>query len=159
MMSLLLFLQKQSLEVLAFTAKTPDPIPCALAALLLPELRAHGCHLFSGPAPHARGGLRARHVPTYRVRSCGVGGRRESERRPGCLEAVPGTAGRRRSLVESCSLWDAPGGGERVHGRWWAGRRFVFPRCGVGHALTLGLVRRLVALSGLLLWCPSRTLG
>ena len=41
----------------------------------------------------------ARPVPACRVRSCGVGGRRESERRPGCREAVPGTAGGRRPLV------------------------------------------------------------
>jgi hypothetical protein len=30
-----------------------------------------------------------------------VGGRQESERRPGCREAVPGTTGGRRLLVES----------------------------------------------------------
>jgi len=41
----------------------------------------------------------ARPVPACRVRSCGVGGRRESERRPGCREAVPGTTGGRRPLV------------------------------------------------------------
>jgi hypothetical protein len=40
-------------------------------------------------------------------------------------------------------------------GEWWAGRRCVFPLYGVGHAWTLGLVRRLVALSGMLLWWPS----
>ena len=40
-----------------------------------------------------------RNVPESRVRSCGVGGRRESERRPGCRETVPGTAGGRRTLV------------------------------------------------------------
>ena len=27
------------------TAKPPDPMPCALAAVLLPESRAHGCHM------------------------------------------------------------------------------------------------------------------
>jgi hypothetical protein len=75
-------------------------MPCALAAVLLPESRAHGCHmqktLFPGPAPHVRGGIRARPVTACGVRSCGVGGRWESERRPGCREAVPNTAGRRR---------------------------------------------------------------
>ena len=43
---------------MASTAKPPDPMPCrmpcALAAVLLPESRAHGCHmqktLFPGPA-------------------------------------------------------------------------------------------------------------
>jgi len=44
-----------------------------------------------------------------------VGGRRESERHPGCRETVPGTAGGRRQLVESGSLRDAPGG---VVGAW-----------------------------------------
>jgi hypothetical protein len=30
---------------MASTAKPPDPMPCALAAILLPESRAHGCHM------------------------------------------------------------------------------------------------------------------
>jgi hypothetical protein len=86
------------------TAKPPDPMPCALAAVLLPESHAHGCHmqnaLFLGPA-YTRGCITvcARPVTAYRVRSCCVGGRRESERRPGCREAVPGTAGGQRPLV------------------------------------------------------------
>ena len=41
----------------------------------------------------------ARPVPECRVRSCGVGGRRDSEGLPGCLETVPDTAGGRRPLV------------------------------------------------------------
>ena len=41
---------------------------------------------------------------------------------------------------------------------WGAGRRGVFPQCGVEHAWALGLLRRPVALSGLLLWWPSRAL-
>jgi len=36
-----------------------------------------------------------------------------------------------------------------------AGRLCVFPQCRVGHASALGLVRRPVALSGLLRWSPS----
>ena len=40
-------------------------------------------------------------------------------------------------------------------GTWRAGRRCVFAQCGVGHAPALGLVRRPVALSGLLRWSPS----
>ena len=40
-------------------------------------------------------------------------------------------------------------------GTWRAGRRCVFPQCGVGHASALGLVRRPVAISGLLRWSPS----
>jgi hypothetical protein len=64
----------------------------------------HGCHiqnaLFLGPA-YTRGRITvcARPVTVYRVRSCSVGGRRESERRPGCRETVSGTAGGRRQLV------------------------------------------------------------
>ena len=38
---------------------------------------------------------------------------------------------------------------------WGAGRRCVFPQCGVRHVSALGLVRRPVVLSGLLLWYPS----
>jgi hypothetical protein len=49
------------------------------------------------------------------------------------------------------------GGRDRM-GEWWAGRLGVFPRCGVGHAWTLGLVRRPVALSGMLLWWQSGAL-
>jgi hypothetical protein len=87
--------------VMSSTAKTPDPMSCALAAVLLPELRAHGCHMQKTlfPAPHARWGVCARPVPACRVHSCGEGGRRESDRRSGCQEAVPGTVGSRRPLV------------------------------------------------------------
>ena len=40
-------------------AEPPDPMPCALAAILLPALRAHGCHIQKGLFPgtywvHAR---------------------------------------------------------------------------------------------------------
>ena len=50
------------------------------------------------------------------------------------------------------------GGGMRV-GVLGAGRRGVFPLCGVGHACALGLVRRPVALSGLLPRGPSESSG
>ncbi len=40
-------------------------------------------------------------------------------------------------------------------GTWRAGRRCVFPQCGVGHASALGLVRCPVAISGLLRWSLS----
>jgi hypothetical protein len=42
-----------------------------------------------------------------------------------------------------------------LEGTWRAGRRCVFPQCGVGHASALGLVRRQVAISGLLRWSQS----
>jgi hypothetical protein len=40
-------------------------------------------------------------------------------------------------------------------GTWRAGRHCVFPQCGVGHASALGLVRRPVAILGLLRWSQS----
>ena len=59
--------------------------------------------------------------------------------------------------------WPARDGSQLgVRGRVGAchvGRHCVCPQCGVGHAWTLGLVRRLVALSGLLLRWPSGALG
>ena len=70
---------------MASTAKPPDPMSCALSAVLFPESRAHGYHmektLFPGPAPHARGGVRDRPVPACRVRSC-------AGRASWCLSAV-----------------------------------------------------------------------
>jgi hypothetical protein len=138
-------------------------MPCALAAVLLPESRAHGCHmqetLFPGQSPHVRGGIRAGPVPACGVHSCGVVGRRESERRPGCRESVTGTTGRRRPLVACCSQRDWPWGGSQHVGEWWAGRHCVFPRCGVGYAWTLGVVRHPVGLSGMLLRWPSGAFG
>jgi hypothetical protein len=139
------------------------PIPCHVhCPLSYCRSRARTAAICRKPCFQGRprmyaGGVRARTVPADRVRSYGVGWRRESERRPGCWEAVPGTAGRRRPLVWSCSRQDVPGGGECV-GAWWAGRHGVFQLCGVGHAWMLGLVRRPVALSGLLLWCQSGVL-
>ena len=45
---------------MASTAKPPDSMPCALAAILLPESRAHGCHIqntmFPGPSLRAPSG-------------------------------------------------------------------------------------------------------
>jgi hypothetical protein len=73
------------------TAEPPDPMPCALAAILLPASRARGCHMQRGLCV-------------------------------GVVRASP----------------------------WGAGRRGVFSRCGVGHVWAIGLVRRPVALSGLL---------
>ena len=55
-------------------------------------------------------------MPACGVRSCGVGGRLELERRPGCREAVSGTVGRRRPLEACCSRQGGPGG-EPTRGR------------------------------------------
>jgi len=86
-------------------------------------------------------------------RGCGVDARREPGHQHGCGEAVPGDAGGLRALVGSpvaatqtcvgvgCVGWASA---------WEAGCRGVFPQCGVEHAWALGLVGRLVALSGLL---------
>jgi hypothetical protein len=87
-----------------------------------------------------------------------MGGRRESERLPGCREGVTGTAGGRRTLVVLLGTGRSWGVCGRM-GVWRAGRSCVCPRCGAGHAWTLGLVRRPVALSWLLLRWPSGSLG
>ncbi len=80
---------------IASTAKPPDPMPCALAVILLPESRAHGCHMqktvFPGPAIRAHNGVRTRAVPACGVCSCGVGERRESGQLHGCRGAVHGS--------------------------------------------------------------------
>ncbi len=86
------------------TAKPPDPMPCALAAILLPESRVHDYHMqktmFLGPAcTPGQITMCTRTVPACRVRSYGEGGRRESERRPECRKSVYDTAGGRRPLV------------------------------------------------------------
>ena len=61
---------------MASTAKPPYPMPCALAAVLLPESRAHGCHmqktLFPGQAAHVCGEIRARPVPAFRIQDSGM---------------------------------------------------------------------------------------
>jgi hypothetical protein len=58
----------------------------------------------------------------------------------------------------TCSVRAFVWGSQRM-GEWWAVMRCVFPWCGVGHGWTLGLVRRPVALSGMLLWWPSGAFG
>jgi hypothetical protein len=75
-------------------------MPCALAAILLPESRAYGCHMqktvFPGPA--LRSGVRTRAVPAYGVRSYGVGELRESGQLHGSRGSVHGTVDRRRQF-------------------------------------------------------------
>ena len=123
---------------------------------LLPESRTHGCQmqkpLFPGPTLRPCEGVRARSVPTCGARSCGVRERREPGQRHGY-----------RGTVAWLHGWEASVGrvlfamrhtyevGVRVDA-WRAGRHGVFPLCGVGYAWTIGLVRRPVALSGMLLW-------
>ena len=88
------------------TTKPPDPMPCALAVILLPESCAHGCHMQKGLFPDALRaceGVRTRAVPVCGVRSCGMGDRRESGQRHGCRGAVHATADEWHPLVGSLS--------------------------------------------------------
>jgi hypothetical protein len=67
---------------MASTAKPPDPMPCALTGILLPESSAPACHMRKTLFPgtfwvHAGCGC-VRAVPASGVRRCGVGARRES---------------------------------------------------------------------------------
>ena len=67
---------------MASTAKPPDPMPCALAAILLPESSAPACHMRKTLFPgtfwvHAGCGY-VRAAPACGVRRCGVGAPRES---------------------------------------------------------------------------------
>ena len=116
---------------MASTAKPPDPMPCALTTILLPESSAPACHMRKTLFPgtfwvHAGCGC-VGPVPACGVRRCGVGARRESGQRHACGDAVPGTAGGRCTLVGSpfqqrghvCSLrWRARGGlGDAVSSR------------------------------------------
>jgi hypothetical protein len=96
-----------------------------------------------------------RTVPACGVRGCGVDARREPGHQHGCGEAVSGDAGGRRALVGSLFTATQTRVGIVRASVWGAGRRGVFPQCGVGHAWALGLVRRPVALSGLLRRSPS----
>jgi len=91
-----------------------------------------------------------RAVPACRVRGCGVDARREPGHQHGCGEAVPGDAGGRRALVGSPVAGTQTRVGIDRASVWEAGRRGVFPQCWVGYAWAIGLVRRPVALSGLL---------
>ena len=97
---------------MASTAEPPDPMPCALAAILLPESRAPVCHtrkpLFPGQVSvrswavrTIKGSSSSSAVPARGVRSCGVRRRREPGQRHGCGGSVPGVAGGRRPLEGS----------------------------------------------------------
>jgi hypothetical protein len=79
-----------------------------------------------------------------------MGAQRESGRRDGCGGGVPDAAGGWRALVGfPLATARSPGISVRT-GVCGVGRRGVFPRYCIGHAWTLGLVRRPVGLSGLL---------
>ena len=144
---------------IASTAKPPDPMPCALAAILLPESRAHGCHMqktvFPGPAMRTHNSVRTYAVPACGVRSCGVGERRESGQRHGCRGAVHGAVPGLLLLVWSRSQqgvrvgsvygWTRGGLGDAVSSRGegsgmrgllgWCGVRWLFQGCCPGGRL------------------------
>jgi hypothetical protein len=89
---------------MASTAEPPDPMPCALAVILLPVSRARGCRmqrgLFQGACCACRD-VRVQAAHACGVRGCGVDARREHGHQHGCGEAVPGDAGGRHALVGS----------------------------------------------------------
>jgi hypothetical protein len=97
--------------------------------------------LFPGQVLRTCENVRTWAVPACGVRSCGVRGWRDPGQRRGCGGSVPDAAGGLCPFVGCCS-WV---------GVWEACRHGVFQLCGVRYAWTLGLVRRLVDLSGLLL--------
>jgi hypothetical protein len=119
----------------------------------------HAKRLVSGDLVGACRDVCVRVVPACGVRGCGVGARREPGERHGCVEAVHGAAGRRRTLVGSRlkrhrQMWTLYG---RARGR--LGDAVSSRSAGSKYAWTLGLVLHPVALSGLFLRCQSRAFG
>ena len=106
--------------------------------------------LVSGGVLGACRDMRVRAVHACGVRGCGVDAWREPGHQHGCGEAVPSDAGGRRALVASPVAATQTRVGVGWVSAWGAGRRGVFPQCGVEHAWALGQVGRLVTLSGLL---------
>jgi hypothetical protein len=106
--------------------------------------------LVSGGVLGACRDMCVRAVPACRVRWCGVDARLEPGHQHGCGETMPGDAGGRRALVGSPVTATQTRLGIDRASAWGAGRRGVFPQCGVGYAWALGLVRCPVVLSGLL---------
>jgi len=95
----------------ASTPEPPDPMPCALAAVLLPgSVRTAAIcrkQCFLDRTVHDHNCVRARAVPACWVRSCGVGKRLESGQLHGCRGAVHGTVhGRRLGLCNYGGLID-----------------------------------------------------
>ena len=144
---------------MASTAEPPDPMSCELTVILLPESRAHGCHMQKGLFP----GTYCVHAGT-----CVFGPFLHA----GCAGAVwvrGGSLGRGMDAGRRCLTprvgdvrWSGPpcrcAGtcGRCTGGRVGSWATWCLPQCGVEYAWALGLLRRLVALSGLFLWWPSR---
>ena len=119
----------------------------------------HAKRLVSGDLVGACRDVCVRVVPACGVRWCGVGARLEPGELHGCVEAVHGAAGRRRTLVGSrlnqrSPMWALYG---RARGR--LGDAVSSRSAGSKYAWALGLVLHPVALSGLLLRCQSRAFG
>ncbi len=141
------------------TAKPPYPMPYALAAILLPESRAHGCHMQKtespGPSMRAHNSVRTRAVPAGGVCSCGVGERQESGQLHGCRGAVHGAVhgwlllvgsrSQQVACVEAVCGWtrgglvdtvSSRGEGSGMRGRLgWCGVRWLFQGCCLGGRL------------------------
>jgi len=144
---------------MASTAKPLDPMSCALAAVLLPESRAHGCHvqkpLFPGPTPHVRGAyvlgpcLRAGCAQAAwagggsRSDALGAGRRCLAPRVGGGRWSGPARGGAR--LGGGASAWARGGPGDTVSSRGaesgmrgrlgWCGVRWLFQGCCSGDSL------------------------
>jgi hypothetical protein len=130
--------------VMSSTAKTPDPMSCALAAVLLPELRAHGCHMQKTlfPAPHARWGC----VCSARACVQGTLMRRGRAEGVGSTLWVPGGGAWHSGKSEAVGLrLGAPGGCTSVWSR--GGPVVTVSSCGVESGMR-----------GHLGWCSVRWL-
>jgi hypothetical protein len=139
---------------MASTAKPPDPMPQSYCQSRARTAAIYRKPCFRGPTGCMRGRVCSgrscmRGAQVRRVCTAGVwattwvrGGGTWSRGWAAYVGRVPLASARTR---EDCVR----------PGAWGVGRRCVFPQCGVGHAWTLGLVRRPVALSGLLRRSPS----
>jgi hypothetical protein len=145
---------------MASTVESPDPMTCALAAILLPESCAHGCHMQKTLFPGTYWVHTGECVlgPFLRVGYASVGARRESGQQHGCGEDVPDAAGGRRALVGSPLHWhghvrvvfgrshgglvdvvSSSSAGSGMRGRLgWCGVRWLFRGFYAGHRLGHG---------------------
>ena len=148
---------------MASTAEPPNPIPCALASILLPESRARPPAICGKPCFRGRPPYMQRCAFLGRACTRGAIMRRASTTGAGATTWVRGVCAWRRGWAASVggvllAAGRACGNGVRV-GMSGAGRRGAFRRCRFECVWTLGLVRGPMALSGLLFRPPSRALG
>ena len=106
---------------MASTAKSPNPMTCALAAVLLLESRAHGCHMQNADCfwdPHERGEYHS----VCSVRACVQGALMRRGRAAGVRATpwVPGGSAWHHGWAETVGrpAWDGSQlGGVRARGR------------------------------------------